>query len=86
MKLRNILRKSDPWAGQKCSNPKCLISFVQIPTIKHSDLPDETLSTSQGVLHVKLTMTKMEELRMIFRTKILLRKMMMKEHISGKVT
>ena len=36
MKLRNILHKSDPWAGQKCSNPKCLISFVQIPTIKHS--------------------------------------------------
>ena len=25
MKLRNILHKSDPWAGQKCSNPKCLI-------------------------------------------------------------
>ena len=37
-------------------------SFVQIPTIKHSDLPDETLSTSQGVLHVKLTMTKMDSL------------------------
>ena len=25
LKLRNILHKPDPWAGQKYSNPKCLI-------------------------------------------------------------
>merc|ERR1712211_206280 len=25
LKLRSLLHKSDPWDGQKCSDPKCLI-------------------------------------------------------------